>query len=153
MDQAGGKRRVGAAAALNNDFRLRRQANTELLRMVDLARNDVGRVSEYASVEVDDLMIIERYIAKSKEKLAPGKHTIVVDTTMAKPGAPAEIVLSVDGKEVARTITKRTVPLAFTASETLDVGIDLGSPVSHDYHKRRPFKFEGKIRRVDVKLK
>ncbi|MGI9240205.1 MAG: anthranilate synthase component I [Verrucomicrobiales bacterium] len=33
----------------------------EHIMLVDLARNDVGRVSEYASVEVDDLMIIERY--------------------------------------------------------------------------------------------
>ncbi len=104
-------------------------------------------------VDEYNLMVIERYIAKSKEKLALGKHIIVVDTTMAKPGAPAEIVLTVDGKEVARTTTKRTVPLAFTSSETFDVGIDLGSPVSHDYHKRRPFKFNGTIRRVDVKLK
>ena len=52
-----------------------------------------------------NLMIIDRSIAKSAEKIAPGKHTIVVDTTLKapKPGAPADIVLSVDGKEVART--------------------------------------------------
>ena len=52
-----------------------------------------------------NLMIIDRSIAKSQEKIAPGKHTIVVDTTLKapKPGAPADIVLTVDGKEVART--------------------------------------------------
>ena len=33
----------------------------EHLMLVDLARNDVGRIAEYGSVEVDDLMIIERY--------------------------------------------------------------------------------------------
>ena len=33
----------------------------EHIMLVDLARNDVGRVSDYASVEVGDLMIIERY--------------------------------------------------------------------------------------------
>lgn len=33
----------------------------EHIMLVDLARNDVGRVSSYASVEVSDLMIIERY--------------------------------------------------------------------------------------------
>lgn len=33
----------------------------EHIMLVDLARNDVGRASEFSSVEVDDLMIIERY--------------------------------------------------------------------------------------------
>ena len=100
-----------------------------------------------------NLMIIERYITKSKGKLAPGKHTIVVDTTLARPAAPADIRMSVDGKEVARMTTKRTVPLAFTASETFDVGIDLGSPVSRDYFDRRPFRFKGQIEQFTVRLK
>ena len=62
-------------------------------------------------------------------------------------------MLSVDGKEVGRTTVKRTVPAAFTASESFDVGVDLGSPVSPDYFDRRPFRFDGKIEKVDVKLK
>ena len=33
----------------------------EHVMLVDLGRNDVGRVSEYGSVKVDDLMFIERY--------------------------------------------------------------------------------------------
>jgi hypothetical protein len=49
-----------------------------------------------------NIMIIERYIAKSEGKIAPGKHKIEVDTTIARPGAPADVVLKVDGKEVAR---------------------------------------------------
>ena len=102
-----------------------------------------------------NLMIIDRSIAKSQEKIAPGKHSIVVDTNLRgpRPGAPADIVMSVDGKEVARTSPKMTVPAAFTASESFDVGVDLGSPVSRDYFERRPYRFEGKISKVDVKLK
>ncbi|MFM9957531.1 MAG: arylsulfatase [Phycisphaerales bacterium] len=102
-----------------------------------------------------NLMIIDRSIARSTGKIAPGKHTIVVDTSLKapKPGAPADIVLSVDGKEVARTTVKMTVPAAFTASESFDVGTDLGSPVSRDYFDRRPFRFEGKIERLRVILK
>jgi arylsulfatase len=63
------------------------------------------------------------------------------------------VVLTVDGKKVARTTVKRTVPAAFTASETFDVGADLGSPVSLDYFDRAPFKFDGKIERIVVELK
>ena len=99
-----------------------------------------------------NMMIIERYIARSTGKLSPGKHRIGVSTVIAKAGAAAEVVLSVDGKEVARTTVKRTVPAAFTASESFDVGTDLGSPVSRDYYDRRPFAFNGKIKEVRVEM-
>jgi hypothetical protein len=48
---------------------------------------------------------------------------------------------------------KRTVAGAFSASETLDVGVDLGSPVSFDYFDRAPFAFTGKIGAMTVDLK
>ena len=110
---------------------------------------DEGRlVYEY------NMMIIERYIARSKQALAPGKHRIEVDTTLTerRPLSPAEVVIRVDGQEVARTTVARTVPAAFTASETFDVGVDLGSPVSRDYFERRPFAFDGRIEQVAVSL-
>ena len=102
-----------------------------------------------------NLMIIDRSIAKSPDRILPGQHTIVVETTLKapKPGAPADIVLRVDGNEVARTTVKMTVPAAFTASESFDVGTDLGSTVSRDYFERRPFQFDGRIRQVVVELK
>ena len=53
----------------------------------------------------------------------------------------------------AKVTTKRTVPAAFSASETFDVGVDLGSTVSRDCYERRPFKFNGKLEKVQVKLK
>ena len=99
-----------------------------------------------------NMMIIERYIARSTKKLSPGKRKIEIDTKIAKPGAPAEVVLTVDGTEVARETVKRTVPAAFTASETFDVGVDLGSPVSLEYFDRAPFAFNGKIESVIVEL-
>lgn len=102
-----------------------------------------------------NLMIIDRSIARSAEKIAPGKHIILVEITLKapKPGAPADVVLSVDGKEVARATVRMTVPAAFTASESFDVGTDLGSTVSRDYYERRPFKFSGEIGTVKVALK
>jgi hypothetical protein len=58
----------------------------------------------------------------------------------------------VDGKEAARATVKRAVPAAFSASETFDVGVDLGSTVSRDYFDRRPFAFDGKIQEVRVEM-
>lgn len=100
-----------------------------------------------------NMLIIERTIAKSEGKLAAGKHEIVVSETIPKPGAPADVVLTVDGKKVAKVTVNRTVPAAFTASETFDVGADLGSPVSLDYFDRAPSKFNGKIEKLTVELK
>ena len=100
-----------------------------------------------------NMMLIERYKAQTP-KLSAGKHTIEVETILKspKPLSPAEVIIRVDGKEMARTIVARTVPAAFTASETFDVGTDLGSPVSLDYENRRPFAFNGTIQEVKVKL-
>ena len=47
---------------------------------------------------------------------------------------------------------KRTVPAAFSASECFNVGVDLGSPVSLDYFDRAPFRFSGRIGKVEVAL-
>jgi arylsulfatase len=44
------------------------------------------------------------------------------------------------------------VPAAFTATESSDVGINLGSPVSEAYEERRRFPFTGKIAEMDVTL-
>ena len=101
-----------------------------------------------------NMMIIERYIARSKSPIAAGEHVIEVSTklTAARPGSPADIILSVDGQEVARTRARLTVPAAFSASETFDVGVDLGSPVARDYFDRKPFRFTGDIESVEVKV-
>ena len=100
-----------------------------------------------------NMMEIERTTLRASEKIAAGKRKIEIDTTIGRPGGPAEVVLLVDGKEAGRGTVKRTVPAAFTASESFDVGVDLGSPVSLAYFDRRPFKFDGKIEKVEVRLK
>jgi len=109
---------------------------------------DKGRlVYEY------NMMIIEQYTARSTVPLAAGNHTIEVDTDIEGPGQAGTVVIVVDGKAVGKTDLKRTVPAAFTATETLDVGVDLGSPVSMAYYDRRPFAFSGTIKAVHVELK
>jgi len=50
----------------------------EHVMLVDLARNDVGRVSDFGSVEVDELMVVERYshvmhiVSGVSGRLSPG---------------------------------------------------------------------------------
>ena len=47
--------------ALAADLLADQKECAEHLMLVDLARNDVGRIAEHASVSVDDFMIVERY--------------------------------------------------------------------------------------------
>lgn len=101
-----------------------------------------------------NMMIIHQFKAASTSKIKKGKHTFEITTIIKdnKPGAPADITLVVDGEEVGKVHTLGTVPAAFSASETLDVGIDLGSPVSFEYLEKAPFKFDNKINTVYIKL-
>ncbi len=100
-----------------------------------------------------NMMIIEQYRARSARPLAGGRHRIEVVTDIEGPGKAGTVILRVDGVEVGRTGLERTVPAAFTASESFDVGADLGSTVSLDYIDRRPFEFGGQIDTLNVQLK
>jgi anthranilate synthase component I len=48
-------------AAMTQELMADEKERAEHLMLVDLGRNDVGRIAEYASVRVSDLMVIERY--------------------------------------------------------------------------------------------
>lgn len=96
-----------------------------------------------------NMMIIENYQVRTPG-IPAGRHEIVIDTRIAQPGGAAEVVISVDGKEAAKTQVSRTVPAAFTATESFDIGVDLGSTVSLFYEEKRPFAFDGKIEEVRV---
>lgn len=97
-------------------------------------------------------LALQRSVVRSTAALPSGRVRIEAETVMAsaKPGAAAQIVLRVDGVEVGRGSVPYTLPLTFTATETFDVGVDLGSPVVLDYYDRSPFKFNGRIEDVHV---
>ncbi|MGO4395750.1 hypothetical protein AB4Z46_30775, partial [Variovorax sp. M-6] len=100
-------------------------------------------------------LALKRSVVRSAAALPKGKARIEVETLVdsPKPGSAAQIVLRVDGAEVGRTNVPYTLPLAFTATETFDVGVDLGSPVALDYFDRAPFRFNGRIDKVHVAYK
>jgi anthranilate synthase component 1 len=79
---AGTRRRSKVAeedAALEKELLADPKERAEHVMLVDLARNDLGRVCDYGSVRVKDLMIIERYshvmhiVSSVEGKLSAGK--------------------------------------------------------------------------------
>jgi len=95
---------------------------------------------------------IERTRIESAGPLPQGKARIEVESRKSGgPIGPMEVVLRVDGKEVGRGRVPRTAAVGFTPNDSFDVGRDLYSPVSDAYFERAPFKFNGRIERMQVK--
>jgi len=99
-----------------------------------------------------NLFEITRTQIKAKDKLPTGKVKIEVETKYAvkKPAGPLDVTLKVNGTEVAKGTVPVSAPLLFTGNDCLDIGTDLGSPVSVDYYDKAPFAFNGKIEQVHV---
>ena len=99
-----------------------------------------------------NLFEIERTRLETSDPLPSGKVNIEVETRKAGSNhdAPLDVVIRVDGKEVAKGRVPRSAPLAFTANDAFDVGRDSYSPVSLVYFDRKPFAFNGKIQQLKV---
>jgi arylsulfatase len=71
--------------------------------------------------------------------------------TPLERAAPAELKFWINGKEATGGTVQRTIPMAFTASETFDVGRDTSSAVADAYFDKAPFAFEGKLKKLHFK--
>jgi len=60
--------------------------------------------------------------------------------------------LYVNGQKVAETVIEQTIPGTFSLSESFDVGIDNGTPVSNNYGVPDHFPFTGKLDKVSITL-
>ncbi|MCU6339366.1 anthranilate synthase component I family protein, partial [Enterobacter quasiroggenkampii] len=71
-------------ARMAEELRTNEKERAEHIMLVDLERNDVGRISEYGSVRVDELMTVEYYshvmhlVSEVTGKLAAGKDAFDV---------------------------------------------------------------------------
>jgi arylsulfatase len=97
-------------------------------------------------------MTLNRFKVASSSAIPTGKVKIEVETRYdaMERMAPATLTLTVNGEQVAQGRIERSVPAVHTASETFDVGKDLGSPVALDYFDRAPFAFNGKINKIHI---
>jgi len=98
-----------------------------------------------------------RYRLEGTDPLPEGTHEIVLTYEQTKPtkdnplaGGPVSI--SVNGKNIAKGVIEKAVPVGFSTTETMDIGMDLGAVVNPEYHDRAPFAFSGEIERVLVTL-
>ena len=60
--------------------------------------------------------------------------------------------LYVNGEKVAEGVLPHTVPSTFSLTESFDVGVDNGTPVSNNYKQKEHFPFTGQIDRVTITL-
>jgi hypothetical protein len=69
------------------------------------------------------------------EQLTPGRHEIRMEFRYdgGGHGLGGNVLLVVDGAKVAEGRVEKTIPYYFSFDETLDVGVDLGTPVTDDY--------------------
>jgi arylsulfatase len=97
-------------------------------------------------------MTLDRYKIASESAIPTGKVKIEVETRYdtQERMAPATVTLTVNGKQVGQGRIERSVPAVHTASETFDVGVDLGSPIALDYYDRAPFRFTGEIEKIHI---
>jgi hypothetical protein len=90
---------------------------------------------------------------EGKQPLAPGKTVIryefAYDGGGLGKGGTAR--LYANNVLVAEGHIGATVPLGFTADETLDIGVDTGTPAADTYEGM--FPFTGKIEKVTFDLK
>ena len=88
------------------------------------------------------------------DPLTPGKHVLIFDFAYdgGGVGKGGTGTLMVDGRGVAQGRIELTQPLRFSLDESFDVGQDTGSPVIDEYDAKMPFKFTGKLDKLEVKL-
>jgi arylsulfatase len=98
---------------------------------------------------------LQRTSITAAKPLPPGKSTIRFDFAYdgGGPGKGGMGTLTVNGEKVAEGRIAHTQAGMFSADETADVGIDLGTPVVEAIGAEAKSRFSGKIGKVTVETK
>jgi arylsulfatase len=98
---------------------------------------------------------MERFSVVSPQALPPGKATIRFEFAydgggLGKGGTGT---LFVNNQQVAQGRIGKTQPMVFSADETADVGIDLGTPVVEAIGAEARSRFTGRISKVTLEVR
>lgn len=98
---------------------------------------------------------LEHFSVAATDALPPGKATIRFDFAYDGGGLGKGGVgtLFVNDKQVAQGRIERTQGMIFSADETADVGVDLGTSVADAFKTEADSRFNGKIDAVTVSVK
>ncbi|MCB2188885.1 MAG: arylsulfatase [Deltaproteobacteria bacterium] len=98
---------------------------------------------------------MERSTVKSGQKLAAGKSTVRFEFAYDGGGAGkgGTGALYINDAKVGEGRIARTQPMIFSADETADVGIDLGTPVVETIGAEKKSRFTGHVPKLTVEVK
>jgi arylsulfatase A-like enzyme len=96
---------------------------------------------------------LQHFFAESTQPIPAGEHQLRMEFAydgggLAKGG---DITLYIDGQPVGQGRADHTIPMGFSADETLEVGSDMGSPASPDYGPQHN-AFNGDIAWVQIDI-
>lgn len=100
-----------------------------------------------------NLFGLQRFYVEGGTEIPPGAHQIRMEFVYdgGGLGKGGSVSLYVDGEKSGEGRVENTVPMAFSADETCDVGSDTASPVSDDYTAETS-RFSGTIDWVQIDI-
>ncbi len=100
-----------------------------------------------------NLFGLQRFKVSGDEPIPAGEHQVRVEFTYdgGGLGKGGTATLFVDGSKVGEGRVEATVPMAFSADETTDLGSDSGTPVTDDLGPKET-EFTGRVRWVQLDI-
>ena len=100
-----------------------------------------------------NFLALQTFTIEASQPIPAGKHQVRMEFAYdgGGLGKGGNVSLYYDGKKVGEGRVEHTVPMAFSADETTDVGRDTATPVSSDY-TRLTSVFNGKVNWVQIDL-